>query len=284
MKISIIIPSIGKDTLWSVLQSLEKQITHNTHVWWEILVVFDGSLLNKNNTQAQKYCTKDFLFLEQTNPQYYGRSGARNMGLQHATGDVVVFLGDDTIPVSGWGARLVDFYNTHNDMNAVLLGFVGWTPQLATDPLHQWLLSHAQFAYTDNLKPDWRHFYTSCIAMRRSLIGDERFNEEFKGWGFEDNEFGYRLHKKGMQMTYDPQWRVEHDHPQDWDVILQHMHSAGANAKVFEQLHPGVKIIPRGVKRLLLRIIVWKLRWIPWKPKKLQWWTQWKDAWLKGTQ
>jgi len=283
MKISIVIPSIGNKTLWGVLKGLEKQIEINSQVWWEVIVVFDGQYLNKFIDQEKKYCSKNFKFYEQLDPMLKGRSGARNYGLDRVTGDIVVFLGDDTAPVGDWGKILVEFFQ-QKKKNTGLLGFVGWAPKLMKDPLHKWLLTNAQFGYTKNLKPNWRHFYTSCIALPMDLIGEERFAYGFNGWGFEDTEFGYRLAQKGMRLEYNKNWQVEHDHSQIWENVLKNTRSAGINAREFERLHPEVKIIPRGIKRFLLWAIVFKLRFIPFKPQKLQWWYEWKRAWLDGTK
>ena len=184
-------------------------------------------------------------------------------------------------------------------MQKILLGKVDWTAELASDLFHQWLLDHAQFDYKslkagnlESMKANWRYFYTSNVSLKSEFIGDLRFSDQFKGWGFEDIEFGYRLgtqvHNKrtstlvGMDLHYDEACRVLHDHPQKLDQVLANTRNGRQNALVFEGLHKDVKILPRGLRLFALKFILFFLALIPSKllPKSLFWWREWKKSWI----
>ena len=253
MKISIIIPTVGRSTLKPVIESIfmSKNFAQNEV---EILVVFDG-------VKPPSFFVDDarVIILETKNKVF--ASGARNLGLDNAKGDIVAFLGDDTLVDPYWLSYTLAWHQQYPDEKEALLGRIHWTPALAEDSFHRWLENNAQFDYkrlNKSSQPDWRHFYTSNISLNRNFVGLERFSNQFNGWGFEDSEFGYRLEKKGLKIFYEPSVKVFHNDPQTIARMLDQTKSARKNAAVFEKLHPEVKILPTGIKKILLKeIIVW---------------------------
>ncbi len=275
MKLSLIIPSLGRETLSNVLQAIQTSQDFET-IHPEVIVVFDG----KDNSAAFT-AFQTFVSFFYTDHQVFS-GGARNVGMKKATGDIFVFLGDDTIPHKDWLKRILIFHSEHSEKNIAFLGKVLWMPPLDQDPLHQWLLNHGQFAFQSIEKngPTWRHFYTSNISVKKELVGSDEFSQQFSGWGFEDAEFGYRLAHKGMKIVYDAQSEVFHDHPQSFEKFLDHTRKARENACIFESLHPEVRLLPRGKKRLLLQISIFFF-WFPSLfSQKLRWWRAWKKVWM----
>jgi len=272
MKISIIIPTLGRDTLSEVLTA----ILTESSVDFEVLVVFDGVDPGINPGRDDRRVQ-----LLRTDEKAYA-GGARNLGLEKATGDIVVFIGDDTIPTPGWLKKIHDWHMTHPKTEDALLGRVAWADHLASDSFHQWLERGPQFDYARldrGLRPSWRHFYTSNISVKRALIAEDRFAADFQGWGFEDIEFGYRLSKKGMQLHFAPGPVVHHDDPQTLAELIKRTAEARKNAKILERLHPEVKLLPRGLKRLVLQCLVlgtWFVGFVP----KVAWWREWKKSWI----
>lgn len=61
----------------------------------------------------------------------------------------------------------------------------------------------------------WYCVVTHCISVRKSLFDEVGpFYEGFEGWGFEDWEFGYRLHQAGAKFLDDVRAPVYHqEHP-----------------------------------------------------------------------
>lgn len=275
MKLSIIIPTIGRSTLREVLAGIMN--SHNFAKFSpEIIVVRDAvegpffTELEKEFPQVKYYAT----------PEKAYAGGARNFGLDKATGEVIAFIGDDTIPQPDWLKRVMSFHSANKDKNEVLLGKVSWTPELAKDKFHHWLENNAQFAFSDIEKhgATWKHFYTSNISLKKELIGEERFSDKFIGWGFEDTEFGYRLAKKGMKISYDEKCEVLHDHEQNFEQVIAQTRNAKKNAQVLESLHPEVKILPGLLKKFLLLKLIILSYMIP--TQQMKWWREWKKAWL----
>lgn len=216
-----------------------------------------------------------------TTPEKMYAGGARNLGLDAATGDVIALIGDDTIPQSDWLAQIFKFHIDHPETEAAMLGKISWTPALAVDSLHRWLENHAQFDFKNIARhgATWRHFYTSNISFKKSLLGgDERFSSAFEGWGFEDTELGYRLHGRGMLLRFEKKCEVVHDHEQRWEDVLRQTRSARKNAEKFEQLHSELEILPCGRKLRLLRLAIGFSKLIP--TQRARWWREWKSAWI----
>lgn len=273
MKISIIIPTIGRETLHAVLDAL---ILNKKSVQFEveIIVVFDAVEPFESLSQ------KDITILKTQKKAYAG--GARNLGLSKATGDIIVFIGDDTIPADGWLQQIHDWHLAHTAPEAALLGRVDWVDRLASDRFHRWMNDNAQFDYRrldQGFPPGWQHFYTSNISVKRALVGDELFHEGFRGWGFEDAEFGYRLAKRGMNLHYDGTLQVFHDDEQSLQSLKTRTQAARHNALVFELLHPEVRILPRWWKRLLLRLMILLMVPLSFIPE-VKWWRMWKREWI----
>lgn len=274
MKISIIIPTLGRSTLKPVLESIFRS-KHLTQYDMEILIVFDGK--KPSTFFVQDARVKIF---ETVNKQF--SSGARNLGLDKATGNLIAFLGDDTLVDPYWLSYTMAWHKEYPDPKEALIGRIFWVDSLANDPFHEWLESHAQFDFKrldKGAKPNWRHFYTANVSIKKSIIGARRFSDKFSGWGFEDSEFGYQLQQQGLSLFYEPSVKVYHDDKQNLGRMIDQTKSARQNAFVFEALHPEVKLLPTGLKKILLReLILWaKLFQFM---QKVRWWRAWKKAWL----
>lgn len=278
MDISIIIPTLGRETLNDVLNGILRSAS-DLQISFEVLVVFDGGL---NTKIAQKYQKNPCFCFRETQEKVYS-SGARNKGIQEVRGNVIAFLGDDTIPDKKWLERVFLFHQKNPDPSHVLLGHVLWSEGLAQDPFHQWLENYAQFDFKNLLrgkKPSWKHFYTSNISLKKKFLAGLRFSSAFKGWGFEDAELGYRLHQKGMQMFFDPLCRVYHHHPQESEKVWRQIQNSRKNAEIFERLHPQVRLVPRGLKKIILKGMILGATPFVGFSERIRWWRDWKKAWI----
>ncbi|MGD5763666.1 hypothetical protein QUU53_22525, partial [Xanthomonas citri pv. citri] len=84
---------------------------------------------------------------------------------------------------------------------------------------------------------DFRHFYTSNVSVSRKKLQqlDQLFDTTFKKYGFEDVELGYRLHKVGVQIIYNPVALGFHDHIYDSVVkFCRRQHSAVEELNTFK--------------------------------------------------
>ncbi len=270
MKLSIIIPTLGRETLPTVLEALE-QCDGYQKIQPEVIIVFSGE-------QSVRQIDEEHFKILKTKEA--GAGPARNLGIEKSKGEIIAFLGDDTIPAKDWLQKVYNFHIKQPSQKDALLGKVSWIPSLAKDPFHRWLENNAQFAYKSIARKGagWRHFYTSNISVKRALISGERFSDQFKGWGFEDTEFGYRLARRGMRLYYDKTCEVFHDHEQNLEDVLRQTKNAKKNALIFESLHPDVHIVPHGIKKFALKVLI--LLSYAYESPQMTWWRKWKRAWI----
>lgn len=95
MKVSIIIPSFNRaDLIGETLDSIIAQSYTN----WECLIIDDGSTDNSQQVYDE-YKNRDvrFLFLNRPSAKIKGANACRNIGLENATGDYVVFFDSDDL-------------------------------------------------------------------------------------------------------------------------------------------------------------------------------------------
>jgi glycosyltransferase involved in cell wall biosynthesis len=127
-------------------------------------------------------------------------AAARNLGLRHARGSLIVLLDDDML------ARpdlLRTFRGCHADPDAVGIGYVYFLwPQpglglgFTCEPDPRETAIHNP----DVHRRPWVLMTTASLALSRDLV--ERaggFDERFVGWGVEDTEFAYRLYLLGAE-------------------------------------------------------------------------------------
>jgi len=67
----------------------------------------------------------------------------------------------------------------------------------------------------DDFRFPWMFAVTGNLCVRRQQVLDVGgFCEEYQGWGMEDTDLGYRLHRDGIRLVVSPQARTYHQlHP-----------------------------------------------------------------------
>jgi len=275
-QLSVIIPTFNRAAvLRRMLNLLAVQTLAASE--WEVIVIDDGST-DETPRVLVEFQEKGIFNLKWESQANAGQGAARNRGFDLATGKILLILGDDMLPRPGLLEAHLRFHIHHPETEAAALGLVRWHPELAITRFMRWLdTSGTQFKFHD-LQPEqttdfWR-FYTANISLKKELLGTERFDPDFTGWGFEDTELGLRLEKKGMKLLYYPDALVEHLHAISAEGLAERQRSAGRNAALFQSKHPEIAIIPRGWKYgaqwLLSRVFFWTF------------WAQAKRAFLAG--
>jgi len=116
--LSIIIPCFNQaiylhDCLDSILQQSFSD--------WEAIVVNDGSSDDTNNV-AKTYCQKDSR-IKLIEKQNGGLSSARNFGIQHATGDWLLFLDADDMLMNHHFQEAAQLISSKPDVNLIQTGY-----------------------------------------------------------------------------------------------------------------------------------------------------------------
>ncbi len=200
MRHSIIIPHRNRSRhlaqcLWSITRSARHCNTTN----YEVIVVDNGSDAPPPETSDNMLVIDDPMVTE-----VFNKPMALNLGIEVSTGDVLTFLDADAIVGREWmnqAARLSDPSITR------LCYRVRYVPCDALLDLEQsedretlvsgWFAKYDELGRSSEAYGDpeaglrYPHkclhvFGNSQFSMARSTLGDLRYNEDYKGAGFED--------------------------------------------------------------------------------------------------
>jgi len=160
----------------------------------------------------------------------------RNLGIQHALGDVVAFLDDDAIPVPGWLEHAAKYFS-RDEVGGV--GGPGITP-----PSDSWMARASGRVYANRLVSGrYRHRYEpdhvrlvddlpSCNLMIRTSLLHKLGGYRTDFWPGEDTILcSDVVHGLGKQIVCDPWVVVEHHRR---PLFLPHLRQVGRYA-----LHRG---------------------------------------------
>jgi glycosyltransferase involved in cell wall biosynthesis len=262
MKLSVVIPTHNRA---EILKITLQKILEQEGVDFEVIVVDDGS--TDATPEAVKGFgngveTQNFASLRYIQQPASHQGVARNRGVEAATGDIIVFIGDDIFVEPGFLKAHADRHTENLDENVVVLGYSTWDPALPINDYMRFLESSGwQFGYgflnlgfVQNSEP-YKFFYTSNISLKRNFFEREKFDENFKVYGWEDVELGYRLWKNhGMKLFYAPEAKAFHHHLLTEADLSKKMRAVGQSAVHFEQLHPEVQVVPKGLKAFVLKL------------------------------
>lgn len=142
-------------------------------------------------------------------PRNLGPGGGRNLGVQHARGEVVLFVDADVVVQPETLALVAEDFRTRPDVAAV---FGSYDDQPAwPDFLSQYknLMHH----YVHQIsREEAVTFWAGCGAMRKSVF--EEFGgyntEKYPNPSIEDIELGYRLSMAGRRILLDKRIQVKH--------------------------------------------------------------------------
>lgn len=186
-----------------------------------------------------------------------GPAVARNAAVAAASGEVLLFLGDDTEPAGEGLLRAhLDLHAARPEPGYGVLGRITWTPRAPVTPFMHWLENGGpQFHYCDLTAGPvdaTSYFYSSHASLKRSFFEQVGgFDERFPTAAVEDTELGVRLGDSGLELDYHPELLVLHDHPTTPAQSLRRSVAVGRSAALYNELrpdrpHPGVQP-PRGI-------------------------------------
>jgi glycosyltransferase involved in cell wall biosynthesis len=217
---------------------------------FEVVVVDDGSP-DDTSERLRALAADDerIVFVRQTNR---GVAAARNAGLDHARGRWILFADDDVSPVDDttlgrWFERVAERGGA-------------WVPRMRVPD--EAAATALQRAWRERLEVGprrWRDghlfgaggFWFAALLVERAALADERFDESFVGYGWEEMEMGYRLHRRGVRARLARGVEVWHADPVVLDVLERKYESFGRQGWQFVRRHPR------------LRVRIWTGTWWP---------------------
>lgn len=240
MRFTVVIPTFERlDVLPEVLAAVEAQ---QDAPRFDLVVVDDGSRDATPEFLAGRSWSVPAQVVRQPNR---GPAAARNHGVALATGDRVAFLGDDTVPDSGWLAAHARAHESRGGGDDLaVIGYTRWHSRVRVNPFLDYINEYGlQFGYALIEDPEhvpFNFFYTSNLSLSRARMAAEPFDETFPYAAWEDIELAYRLSRSaaGLRLIYERAAMVAHDHPTRFERFCVRQEKAGYSAVVFHRLHP----------------------------------------------
>ncbi|MBI3942785.1 MAG: glycosyltransferase [Chloroflexi bacterium] len=223
--ISIIIPTYNRlGHLMRALDHLERQTASMDS--FEVIVV-DGGSEDGTTPAIKDRMEKSPFVLKSCRQGMKGPGSNRNLGLRHATGEVVLFLNDDVFATP----QLVEAHQTfHRAHPAAWIGGLGHVDQAAevqTTPFMRWFVPFP-FWLVRQPRLDYTFFWTCNLSLKRAFMLEKgTFTEAVAYGAHEDIELGYRLERQGFELYYLPDALGYHHHPTNFAAECKRQYHMG---------------------------------------------------------
>jgi glycosyltransferase involved in cell wall biosynthesis len=235
---SVVIPTYNRiPILAKCLLALENQQFGNTVRDYEVIVVDDGST---DGTLEWLAANADELpHVRSIAQSHQGPAAARNLGVEDAKGDTIIFIDSDLVVTQDFLQAHADaLLQGYKDTDAVFTyGSVINTCNFDNPTSEPYKITDFSAAY----------FATGNVAIARHwLIQAGLFDTRFQLYGWEDLELGVRLKKLGLKLIKCPAAVGYHWHPPfNLDQIpgmIDREIQRGRMGVLFYQKHPSWEV------------------------------------------
>lgn len=236
--VSLVVPTRGgRQRLPLLLDSLRAQ----TDPDFEVVVVVDGDV---DDTASLLEQTTDLPLQHVVFPQNRGRVHALNEGFEHARGEVLVRCDDDLVPSPSYVA---DHRRPHEQAS---VGVIGIYRNVRPDNAYARAYGHAAdrdlLLLAETLRHDaWRLWAGNVSVSRDTWERVGRYDPAFRHYGWEDVDWGYRLHRLGLPIHIRAELTTEHRIAATTTDgrAVRALHS-GAARRRFDAIHPDSGLDP----------------------------------------
>ena len=240
MFVSVVIPTYNRrPILEKCLLALERQQACPEIDRYEVVVVDDGS--TDGTPDWLRAEAKRFPHVRLIEQSHGGPAEGRNRGVDHAHGDVIVFIDSDLVVTDSFlschASSLVRSWEAHGDRLCFTYGAVINTANFEQPTAERHKLRDLSWAY----------FATGNVAIAKEVLQRAGlFDTGFRLYGWEDLELGERLRRMGVQLIKCPAAVGYHWHPAlTLDQIPRLIEVEGERARmglVFFRKHPTRRV------------------------------------------
>jgi glycosyltransferase involved in cell wall biosynthesis len=205
-ELSVLIATYNrKEILLKTLAAYQAQSARSEIL--EVLVLDDGSTDGTPEAMAE-FSAHNELPVRYFPLTHRGSAALRNYGIGEAKGKLILFGDDDILPVRNLLEEHLAWHRNHPQPSVGVLGLVEWAAEVNPTPFMHWLAEEGFFSYgrlEAGKEAGFGCFYTGNLSLKTAFLRENGlFDEDFKAYGFEDTELGYRLEKKGLRLLYNP--------------------------------------------------------------------------------
>lgn len=240
MFVSVVIPTYNRrPILEKCLLALERQQACPEIDRYEVVVVDDGS--TDGTPDWLRGAAERFPHVRLIEQSHGGPAEGRNRGVDHAHGDVIVFIDSDLVVTDSFlschASSLVRSWEARGDRLCFTYGAVVNTANFEQPTAERHKLRDLSWAY----------FATGNVAIAKEVLQRAGlFDTGFSLYGWEDLELGERLRRMGVQLIKCPAAVGYHWHPAlTLDQIPRLIEVEGERARmglVFFRKHPTRRV------------------------------------------
>jgi len=274
--LSIVVTSYTTERLKDIFELLDS-IKSQTYKNIEVIFVAEHikELYEKVREYGEKIGLTNFKVIY--NEGELGASGARNLGIKNAKGDIIAFVDDDVVLFPDWAEKMVETYKDH-----MIIGVTGSALPLWKDASLCWLPEefHWIISCTTWLKAEKvveiRNVWTENCSFRKEAfqisglfsthIGPKKGSMTGRRTDLsEDVEISLRIRKKtAKRIVYNPEVKVWHKVYRErlrWRNIIQWSYWIGSSKRKLKKLYDktDIGIEPMEQEKRLLNRILFKL-------------------------
>jgi glycosyltransferase involved in cell wall biosynthesis len=228
VKLSVVIGTHNqKEKLKAVLESLFRQTLAPT--LYEIIVVDSSS--NDGTDQMIKSLYPTPSALEYFKVGNKGKPAARNRGIDEAQGEVVFLTDADMVADTNLLLEHLKAHQKHDNAS-----FEGMTINPGNIP-------YIKENFKAGQKLRFSYFLSGNLSIKKkTLIDAGKFDPDFKSYGWEDIELGYRLARAKVPLYFLPHAVNYHIHEVSVEDMLKRKFEMGRSAALFLKKHPSLEI------------------------------------------
>jgi len=236
--ISVIIPVYNDP---SGIETTLQSVCEQTDSDYEVIPVDN----NSNDTTQDIIETFEQEFPDVVNKQeeteIQSSYAARNKGIQHATGDILVFIDSDMWVDSTW------IYDVRQSLQNTDCDYLGWDIELVAETDDKTKSSLVFYEETVSFSVrkylEKNNFTPTCgLAVRKCVIeavGD--FDERLISGG--DKEFGHRVHRAGFEQCYTDKITSYHPVRKTWSEKKNQAIRIGRGHTQLYLSHPEMNVV-----------------------------------------
>jgi len=199
---------------------------------YEIVFVDDGST-DGSADMARKLASEAACPIKILSKSNDGLSRARNLGIRNCEGEIILFMDDDTFADP---ALLREHLGVHEQYpNAVVTGWVNHIEEIDPPEPRKYVMADYSRSF----------FWTSNVSVRKKYVDEVGgFADEFREYGWEDMELGFRLKNLGLKKYINKKAIVSHYKPpkqkKDLPGMLRQSESSARSALIYIKKRPGI--------------------------------------------
>ncbi|MBV8489927.1 MAG: glycosyltransferase, partial [Candidatus Eremiobacteraeota bacterium] len=165
------------------------------------------------------------------NQQNSGLAKGRNAGIAQSSGERIIFIDDDVLPLPNFVEEHLRSHDTHP--KAIVRGGAINVESFDELPPPVWKLHN----YSGNF------FWTTNVSVPlATLRAIGAFNETFSEYGWEDIDVGLRLRARGVKAIFNPKALVYHYKPRprsgNVEKMIRQARAQARTAVQLAELHP----------------------------------------------